>query len=153
MQGRQHITLAALASHCRECLFKGEVPASDGSGTRQDASSVVVLDGLMTAGERPARLMWLTADGWDGCGAAPPDDKGAQNCVDHVDSDAGRKTSTWGLQEHVVQVRRRYGEWTGGARVECRQETCPESWQMCRSSETTDIRSVLAPCDSGPPVA
>ena len=84
---------------------QGEVPLSDGSGPRQDASSIVVLDGLMEDDERAALLSWLTADGWDGSGDAPPEDKWAQNCVDHVDGEAGRSLATWGLQEHVVQAR------------------------------------------------
>ena len=92
------------------------MPLSDGSGMRQDASSVVVLDGLMADGERAELLTWLTVDGWDGGGDdAPPDDKWARNCVDHVDGDAGPGPGTWGLQEHVVQVRSRHAERKGSA--------------------------------------
>ena len=82
------------------------MPLSDGSGPRQDASSIVVLDGLMEDDEQDALLSWLTADGWDGIGDAPPDDKWARNCVDHVDhgGDAGPSGDTWGLQEHMVQA-------------------------------------------------
>jgi len=85
--------------------LQGEVPLSDGSGPRQDASSIVVLDGLMEDDERAALLSWLTADGWDGCGDVPPEEKWARNCVDHVDGGAGPRPDTWGLQEHVVQAR------------------------------------------------
>ncbi len=109
MQHQDEDTDCCSEPMCRETDHllsrQGEVPLSDGSGPRQDASSIVVLDGLMEDDERAALLSWLTADGWDGCGDVPPEEKWARNCVDHVDGGAGPRPDTWGLQEHVVQAR------------------------------------------------
>ena len=80
------------------------MPLSDGGGQREDASSIVVLDGLMADGERAALLAWLTAQDWDGSGDDPPGDKWERNCVDHNDVDESPVSSTWGLQEHMVQA-------------------------------------------------
>ena len=86
---------------------QGYVPVSDGSGDRSDASHVVVLDGLVSADERAALLLWLTEDGWQQ-GGGPPESKWERNCVDYradAVNDGAGDTATWGLQQHVVQVR------------------------------------------------
>ncbi len=80
------------------------MPLSHGGGQREDASSIVVLDGLMADSERAALLTWLTADGWDGSGDDPPGNKWERNCVDHVDGHESPASSSWGLQQHMVQV-------------------------------------------------
>lgn len=66
----------------------------------------VVLDGLISAEERAALLLWLTEEDWQQ-GSSPPESKWERNCVDYradtVD-DGADDTATWGLQQHVVQV-------------------------------------------------
>lgn len=70
-------------------------------------SSQVVLDGLISAEERAALLLWLTEEDWQQ-GSSPPESKWERNCVDYradtVDDGADDDTATWGLQQHVVQV-------------------------------------------------
>lgn len=71
---------------------------------------MVALDGLLSDAERAALLRWLTDEDWQQ-GSSPPASKWERNCVDYgVDSEEGGDgdgggAATWGLQQHVVQVR------------------------------------------------
>lgn len=66
-----------------------------GMDLREDASHLVVLDGLVSRRQRSELLEWLTAAQHDHSGDPPPD-KWERGCVDR----AGDKP-TWGLQQQV----------------------------------------------------
>ncbi|GLC46484.1 hypothetical protein PLESTM_001880600 [Pleodorina starrii] len=77
----------------------GEVPSIHGH-YRRDAGHVVVLDGLLTEGERRELLSWLTAPEHNHQGP-PPEDKWEMVCVDREGA-----RPTWGLQPHVLSLLR-----------------------------------------------
>ncbi|PNH08092.1 hypothetical protein TSOC_005387 [Tetrabaena socialis] len=77
----------------------GEVASIHGH-YRPDAGHLVVLDGLLTEGEREELLAWLTAPGHDHAGP-PPEDKWEMACVDREGDRA-----TWGLQPQLLAALR-----------------------------------------------
>jgi hypothetical protein len=74
--------------------------AQPAGATREDESSFLVIDGLVTEEERASLLAWLTAPSHDHAGP-PPADKWERGCVDRAGDAA-----TWGLKEGMIEALR-----------------------------------------------